>query len=663
MIVFFDILLLDDDVCLQSPHRQRRLLLQSVVETIPGRAAISEQEILDFGRSDSQDRLEASFANAIAQRWEGLVLKGCDEPYFPIYAAGVDRSFGRWIKLKKDYIPGLGDTVDLALVGAWYNAQEAAAFEPTKQLRWTHFLVGCLLNKTAFLQSGAKPHFRVVDAIDRHCMHRNVLQLLNQLGDFHACSPEEFEGFDLEYGRNNLAAASALFKKPFIVEMMGSGFEKPSGARYFTLRFPRILKVHTDRTLEDAASYRELQLLAEDARSVPIEELSLDRAQWQKRLKTGNGLNQYIVRRSRSLSTDSGSSTESDVPGGSETTVSDHEVGQHPIPSHNYTQKVLSSNAGHGQTLSSTDNAPVVYIDEVRLPSGAVALPDESHVLAENDNLSRLRISGQKSHSIIHQGKQNILKAVDESSQPHSALTESSCSRVTNLTSTHREVRTTRKAVESSYRRNHSLGGSFEQTKFPKSPLTTIPVYMSGTQSEDGITSSNLSQFLQALGSSETRSLLRHSNPQAASRGAAFGIVLANPGESPLGQLIHKVAKGLSRSLQNVKNSFPANGRIFFLDAVILAERINPADLRFCLRNTWYSLGQKYYYACLRWNLIERSNQAGLPTETQTEHMDGNHRNVNGSQPLGLMVSFDEAEILALGEYRSFSHLTDTSNI
>jgi DNA ligase 4 len=39
------------------------------------------------------------------------VLKNCDEPYF---------SFNRtkpFIKLKKDYIPGLGDIADLVVIG------------------------------------------------------------------------------------------------------------------------------------------------------------------------------------------------------------------------------------------------------------------------------------------------------------------------------------------------------------------------------------------------------------------------------------------------------------------------------------------------------------------------------------------------------------------
>ncbi|KAK5680123.1 hypothetical protein LTS12_029322, partial [Elasticomyces elasticus] len=113
MVVFFDLLVLDD-VCVRKAHRERRLLLKDTVRAIDGRAGIAEQVVLDFSHRDSPHRLERLFAKSIAQRWEGCVLKGCDDPYFSILQNSVDTTSGRWIKLKKDYIPGLGDTVDLA---------------------------------------------------------------------------------------------------------------------------------------------------------------------------------------------------------------------------------------------------------------------------------------------------------------------------------------------------------------------------------------------------------------------------------------------------------------------------------------------------------------------------------------------------------------------
>ena len=94
------------------------------------------------------------FAASIACRHEGLVLKPCGVPYFaPGSVAGI--------KLKKDYITGLGDEADFAVVGASYNAQEAKK-RPGLHLKFTHFYLGCLLNREAIDNDGVRPIFKIV---------------------------------------------------------------------------------------------------------------------------------------------------------------------------------------------------------------------------------------------------------------------------------------------------------------------------------------------------------------------------------------------------------------------------------------------------------------------------------------------------------------------
>jgi len=46
---------------------------------------------------------------------EGLILKGSNSRY--------NDTSTPWVKLKRDYIPGLGDTVDLVLLGASWDKQ------------------------------------------------------------------------------------------------------------------------------------------------------------------------------------------------------------------------------------------------------------------------------------------------------------------------------------------------------------------------------------------------------------------------------------------------------------------------------------------------------------------------------------------------------------
>lgn len=332
MIVFFDILALDDDVCVRKAHRERRLLLKDIVRVINGRASIAEQVVLDFSHRDSPYQLERLFAKAIAQRWEGCVLKGCDDPYFSIFQTDPKGSSGRWIKLKKDYIPGLGDTVDLVLIGAKYLSQDANSLRKIPKLLWTHFFIGTLVNKEAVSHLGATPRFRVIDVINRHCASLQNIQILNHYGEFCACSPKAPDhGFHIEHGKTDLPKMDVVFKTPFVVEMLGSGFERPSNARFYSLRFPRITKIHWDRTFEHAVSFQELQSLADSARAVIAEDDSGDQEQeqeqWSKRIKLSNGKPEYAVSLAQSFSTTTTSTQE--IVDSSESGLQDNESSSH----------------------------------------------------------------------------------------------------------------------------------------------------------------------------------------------------------------------------------------------------------------------------------------------------------------------------------------------
>lgn len=61
---------------------------------------------------------------------------------------------------------------------------------------------------------------------------------------------------------------SHLFLQPAVVEVVGAGFDRPSNARYLTLRFPRILKVHLDRSPVDVIGYEEYPRLAQASHEI-----------------------------------------------------------------------------------------------------------------------------------------------------------------------------------------------------------------------------------------------------------------------------------------------------------------------------------------------------------------------------------------------------------
>ncbi|KAH7114682.1 hypothetical protein EDB81DRAFT_873452 [Dactylonectria macrodidyma] len=291
MIMFYDILLLDDIVCGLDTHDERRRRLQSLVRRIPGRTDIGSCEVIDFSSFDAAERLSDTFAQAITQRWEGFVLKGCDDPYFSFNGSKP------FIKLKKDYIPGLGDTADFVIIGGRRDAGDEHELG-IGSLWWTSFYIGCIDNKDEVCRFNTKPRFRIIDMIDRHGISKENITYLNRHGYFtrepFAKSMPEFAVL-LEPTRR--LQPVELFKHPFVVEVVGAGFDKPANVSYFALRFPRVLKVHEDRSFRDTISFEELQEMAQRCLEIP-DDGEQEEKSWLRRLRGY----EHLVDRSRTSS-------------------------------------------------------------------------------------------------------------------------------------------------------------------------------------------------------------------------------------------------------------------------------------------------------------------------------------------------------------------------
>ena len=286
MIVFYDVLLLDDHSLLPVPHTSRRKLLEQLICPIHGRADLVQQREVDFSHPRAPVNLQEHFAQAIANRWEGLVLKPSDEPYFGP-AQQIPNSYPScWLKMKKDYIAGLGDTADFAVVGAGYDVKEATR-RGDKRLNWTHFHIGCLKNKAAVIHLKVKPDYVVLDAVTLSISARDMTYL-NQHGQFRALevnSPECSKSFGFEMTSELAAKMTVAFRTPFVFEVMGGGFDKPPNSECFRLRWPRVLKIHQDRDWKDAVTMEEFQMMATAALAVPTEEDLDDEVQsWQRRI-------------------------------------------------------------------------------------------------------------------------------------------------------------------------------------------------------------------------------------------------------------------------------------------------------------------------------------------------------------------------------------------
>ncbi|KIV93064.1 hypothetical protein PV10_04309 [Exophiala mesophila] len=288
MIMFYDVLLVDNIGMLQQPHSARRYQLQKLVKIIPGVGELCYRKLVNFAESSSKDTLRKIFAQGIVQRWEGFVLKGNKDPYFNwTESTSV-------IKLKKDYITGLGDTADLCIVGG-RRQQAVVDYLGLGELSWTSFHLACVENKEQILKDAStKPMFRILSVLDHHCLSRGNILYLNWRGGFVQFPwADSSDYFDVTIDQKPLRSVkpSELFKEPFVVEVMGAGFEKPEDTPYFVLRFPRanVARLHTDRTFMDTNTFDELQVMAKEALTRAQDSGRQEEAEWIDRLLGADG--------------------------------------------------------------------------------------------------------------------------------------------------------------------------------------------------------------------------------------------------------------------------------------------------------------------------------------------------------------------------------------
>ncbi|KAG5220978.1 DNA ligase [Salix suchowensis] len=121
----------------------------------PSPRIFSKRTLLEPQRESLTAHLCEVFADAISNHEEGLVLKASNSRY-------NDTSLP-WVKVKRDYIPGLGDCLDMVILGAdWEKDRGRGLYESAPTGTLTTFYVGILENSSEIESfPGTKPAFHI----------------------------------------------------------------------------------------------------------------------------------------------------------------------------------------------------------------------------------------------------------------------------------------------------------------------------------------------------------------------------------------------------------------------------------------------------------------------------------------------------------------------
>lgn len=281
MIVYYDVLRVDEDSLLNVRHSARFSRLSQLVQCQTGRAALVQRQIINFSSRVAADDLKEAFASCIVRREEGLVLKP-DEPYFS-FGNSKRKYASCCVKLKKGFVKELGDIGDLAVISGRYCPTRAKVLKmPT--VKYTHFYLGCLTNKEAVGRWDARPEFRVVNEVE---VNSTMMEHLRRtwIADTVPLGNDNAPVLDVPPGIAQGRKISTAFTEPAVFEMTCFSFHKAPNTGFWSLRFPYVSKIHSDRTWKDCITFQELQELAEEELKCPEREDSQELARWIEALE------------------------------------------------------------------------------------------------------------------------------------------------------------------------------------------------------------------------------------------------------------------------------------------------------------------------------------------------------------------------------------------
>lgn len=252
----FDLLYLDGTPMIGAPLSERRDAIRTrFPPTLPSTAQHAGFACAASSEDTTEEGVLSFFQDAVASHCEGIMIKSLDgspgERDAPLATYEPDKRTEAWLKVKKDYLAGLGDALDLVPIGAWHGMGRKAAF-------WSPILLAVHDRETGTYQAVCKCMSGFSDAFYE--------ELNERYGSARAQRPLSYDHDGL-YETNGLTPP--VFWPPREVwEIRGADItvsptypaaqDLAVPGRGLSLRFPRFVRRRDDRVPESAMTPTEL---------------------------------------------------------------------------------------------------------------------------------------------------------------------------------------------------------------------------------------------------------------------------------------------------------------------------------------------------------------------------------------------------------------------
>ena len=262
----FDMLFYNGEATVKNTLRERRDLLHAAFQPVEGEFAFAQ-----YGDTKDIDEIQTLLDESVKASCEGLMVKMLDTAESWYEPSKRSRN---WLKVKKDYLKGIGDSLDLVVLGAyygkgkrtnWYGAFLLAAYNDSTQQFETVCNIGTGFSEAILDEFHSELSELVIERAKPFYSHSTVK---NDQPDvwFEARMVWEVKAADLTLSPRYRAAAD---------EMGGKGI---------SLRFPRFIQRRSDKKPEEATGveqvaemYRRQEVLQKQANTTKGVDVSCPR--------------------------------------------------------------------------------------------------------------------------------------------------------------------------------------------------------------------------------------------------------------------------------------------------------------------------------------------------------------------------------------------------
>ncbi|CCD22352.1 DNA ligase (ATP) CDC9 NDAI_0A01940 [Naumovozyma dairenensis CBS 421] len=239
----FDILCHNSNKLINYSLKERREILHRVTTPAPG-----EFQYATELTTSNLDELQKFLDQSVNDSCEGLMVKmleGEESHYEP------SKRSRNWLKLKKDYLEGIGDSLDLCVLGAYYGRGKRTG-------TYGGFLLGCYNDNTGEFETCCKIGTGFSD------------EMLQQLHE--KLKATVIDGPKATYIYDSSAEPDVWFEPSLLFEVLTADLSlspiyKAGSSAYdkgVSLRFPRFIRIREDKGVEDATSSEQIIELYEN---------------------------------------------------------------------------------------------------------------------------------------------------------------------------------------------------------------------------------------------------------------------------------------------------------------------------------------------------------------------------------------------------------------